>query len=366
MENKNNSYLIKIGRPFRVIVALVGLTAGLSSCEHEDYLIPKPNENIRPAADFIKNNYDFRLLYAALEYTDLVDELNGPGPFTVLAVNDAGFNAVGIHTVEDIRELDRDSLKQILQYHVLKDRRLLVSDIPTDAVDVRYETLAGDDLFTSAATRSKEYYFDGAKVSRSDVALSNGVLHGLSKMMKYHKGKTVQDFLAANADYSIFVAGLKTFGLWDELAGDGPFTVFAPKNDAFEEKGITIGIINNLDTDGYNQRLFTAYIMYDRHYFVSDKQVFYIISDEYTYQYFLRDDDWYLNFGTESVWPQWTLYPTLTLFKSVPGRSYGDRIGEVRPNDAKAGPANFDHRFENGIVHDLPGLLITPEQALNQ
>ena len=196
-------------------LVMIILLAG--SCKHDDLLIPKPNENIRPAADFIKNNYDFRLLYAALDYTGMVKELNGEGPFTILAVPDRGFNMLGIQTEEQVRKLNKDSLRHALQYHVLKKRRLQVGDIPTNAVDVRFETLAGESIYASAITRGNDYYLDGARINRTDIVLSNGVLHVLNKMMQYHKGKTVQDYLAANPKYSIFVSGLKKFGLWDEL-----------------------------------------------------------------------------------------------------------------------------------------------------
>lgn len=44
-----------------LMLAMLCFAAVLSSCKHENLTIPEPNANIRPAADFIKNNYDFRL-----------------------------------------------------------------------------------------------------------------------------------------------------------------------------------------------------------------------------------------------------------------------------------------------------------------
>lgn len=348
-------------------ITYVGLLL-LTSCSHENLLIPKPNENIRPAADFIENNYDFRLFYAALEYTDLVGELNGPGPLTVLAPGDAAFNALGIRTPEDIAELDKDSLRRVLQYHVLKDRRLRLADIPTDAVDVRYETLSGDALFTSAGTRASQYYFDGAAVTHGDVALANGVLHVVNKLMKYHKGRTVQDYLAASPQYSLYVAGLKKFGLWDELAEAGPFTIFAPNNEAFAAHEITEEMINDFASAGYNgRRLFGAYILYGKHFFVSDKYVFSIISNEYAYSLPLKDDTWSLTFGFQSIYPEWYVYPELSLW-GPPAPPYGipPRIGQVNYNASESHIFNYDHRCENGIVHDLYELLILPEQAIHE
>ena len=44
---------------------------------------------------------------------------------------------------------------------------------------------------------------------------------------------SIVDVAAGNADFSTLVAAVKAAGLVDVLAGDGPFTVFAPTNEAF-------------------------------------------------------------------------------------------------------------------------------------
>lgn len=50
---------------------------------------------------------------------------------------------------------------------------------------------------------------------------------------KYAKSETIVDIAAGNPDFSTLVAALKAADLVDTLSGDGPFTVFAPTNDAF-------------------------------------------------------------------------------------------------------------------------------------
>ena len=45
--------------------------------------------------------------------------------------------------------------------------------------------------------------------------------------------KTIVDVAAGNPDFSTLVAAVKTAGLVETLSGDGPFTVFAPTNEAF-------------------------------------------------------------------------------------------------------------------------------------
>lgn len=46
--------------------------------------------------------------------------------------------------------------------------------------------------------------------------------------------KTIVEIAAANADFSTLVTAVKAAGLAETLSGDGPFTVFAPTNAAFD------------------------------------------------------------------------------------------------------------------------------------
>jgi len=47
--------------------------------------------------------------------------------------------------------------------------------------------------------------------------------------------KTIVEIAAGNPDFSTLVAAVKAAGLAETLSGDGPFTVFAPTNAAFEK-----------------------------------------------------------------------------------------------------------------------------------
>lgn len=51
---------------------------------------------------------------------------------------------------------------------------------------------------------------------------------------KEYGSKTVVETLASNDNYSTLVKAVKAAGLAETLSGEGPFTVFAPTNDAFD------------------------------------------------------------------------------------------------------------------------------------
>ena len=52
---------------------------------------------------------------------------------------------------------------------------------------------------------------------------------------KDHGGKTIVETAAGNPDFSTLVTAVKEAGLVDALNGDGPLTVFAPTNAAFNK-----------------------------------------------------------------------------------------------------------------------------------
>lgn len=59
-----------------------------------------------------------------------------------------------------------------------------------------------------------------------------------------HGGKDIVDTAAANEQFSTLVAAVQAAGLVETLKGDGPFTVFAPTNDAFAK--LPAGTVENL------------------------------------------------------------------------------------------------------------------------
>merc|ERR1712226_1826295 len=78
---------------------------------------------------------------------------------------------------------------------------------------------------------------NNAKVTKADIDASNGVIHIIDTVLlppKYVAAdQTIVDIAVATPDLSTLVAALKAGQLVDTLSGPGPFTVFAPTNEAF-------------------------------------------------------------------------------------------------------------------------------------
>lgn len=65
-------------------------------------------------------------------------------------------------------------------------------------------------------------------------ATASGLLLTLGACASAPKGNTIVDIAAGNPNFSTLVAAVQAAGLVDTLNGDGPFTVFAPTNAAFD------------------------------------------------------------------------------------------------------------------------------------
>lgn len=61
-----------------------------------------------------------------------------------------------------------------------------------------------------------------------------GGVAALAEDAKKSEDMTIVEVAAGNKDFSTLVAAVKAAGLVDTLSGEGPFTVFAPTNAAFE------------------------------------------------------------------------------------------------------------------------------------
>merc|ERR1712232_141229 len=74
-----------------------------------------------------------------------------------------------------------------------------------------------------------------AKVVLADVEAANGVIHAIDKVLlpPFATTNIVETAVAMEDTFGTLVDVVLEAGLADALSGEGPFTVFAPTNDAF-------------------------------------------------------------------------------------------------------------------------------------
>merc|ERR1712139_265491 len=101
--------------------------------------------------------------------------------------------------------------------------------------DQKVKTLEGQDV-EIRKTASGEVLVNKAKVTTADVDASNGVVHIIDTVLippSPAPSKNIVQLAAATPDLSTLVTALKAGSLTKALSGTGPFTVFAPTNEAF-------------------------------------------------------------------------------------------------------------------------------------
>jgi uncharacterized surface protein with fasciclin (FAS1) repeats len=119
----------------------------------------------------------FKTLVAAVQAAGLVETLQGTGPFTVFAPTDAAFAKLPAGTVESlVKPENKEKLIAILTYHVVPGR-VLAADVKT----MKVKTVNGQELDIKVGAGGVTV--DNAKVVKTDVMASNGVIHVIDSVV---------------------------------------------------------------------------------------------------------------------------------------------------------------------------------------
>lgn len=209
---------------------LLTLCLGFMSCGDDDDTMDDP----KSITELASETSNLSSLVAALDAADLVTTLSGTGPFTVFAPTDEAFNTFlsdnGFAALSDVPE---DLLKNILLNHVVSGK-VLSTDLTTGYVE-SLATGSGNNPMNMYISTDGGVTINGASsVSTADIDASNGVIHIVDAVIGL---PTVVTFATADPTFSTLVTALTRSSLGVDyvglLSGDGPFTVFAPTNDAF-------------------------------------------------------------------------------------------------------------------------------------
>jgi len=123
-------------------------------------------------------NGSFTTLVAAVTAADLVETLNGEGPFTIFAPLDSAFAALPEGTVASlVLAENKAKLQGILTYHVVAGKVL-----STDLSDGMEATTVNGGKITIHIHDGKVLVND-AEVVLADVETDNGVIHVINKVI---------------------------------------------------------------------------------------------------------------------------------------------------------------------------------------
>lgn len=162
------------------LVLLVGLAGSVARAEEKKDIVA-----------IAAGNKDFSTLVAAVKAAGLVDTLKGDGPFTVFAPTNKAFAALGEAKIKALLK-DKDALKSILTYHVVKGKVMAKDALALAKAEKSATTVNGAAVKLSLKGKGSgaKLTLNGtATVTKADVTASNGVIHVIDAVIVPPKGE---------------------------------------------------------------------------------------------------------------------------------------------------------------------------------
>jgi len=184
---------IKKPRKLLIVVTSLGLMSTIAACGNSETastttgaespsMSPTVSSSPSSAAsetvvDVLAKDGSTSTLLTAVQVAGLQQNLNALGPVTVFAPTDQAFAALPAGTLDKLLlPENKEQLVKILSYHVVPGQVTSADIQPGEVASVEGQTLS---ITTSANTVT----VNDASVIQPDVTASNGVIHGIDKVL---------------------------------------------------------------------------------------------------------------------------------------------------------------------------------------
>lgn len=220
-------------------------------CSDDDDNSPAPQQTVLEIA---VANTDFDVLAAAAVQagTEVTNVLGGSTQITVFAPTDAAFVeyldvANEAAAIAAVSGLTPTAAADLLKFHVVSGSEIKAADIAAGTTAITTARSANNKAFVTKS--GANVTINNARVTTADVDASNGVIHIIDAVLTPPVGDIIAVATSAtNApNFGILAAALTKADLITTLQGSGPFTVFAPTDDAFLTLLRSAAFFNNPD-----------------------------------------------------------------------------------------------------------------------
>lgn len=202
-----------------------------ASCEEEDVLEQRlSSSDPRNIAEIVSATPELSTLASGWTQVKLDSVLNAVSTsYTLFAPDDAAFGNV------DVSALSKQALTNVILNHIISTTTpdftstmttgyLKTLAIGPDENNLSFFTNTDGDITLNGVSKLVSGSFDKGA--------TNGILHTVDAVLM---PPTIVDHVLANPNYSSLAAAIQRAELEDTLNADGPFTLFAPNNAAFEK-----------------------------------------------------------------------------------------------------------------------------------
>ena len=230
---------MKFITPLKAGVLMLGLVLADSGCAK--------NKDVDPSITNIAvTNSNFQLLEDAAIRGGVAITLGNKNPndpqgnYTLFAPTNAAFNRLGIREAVDLTALQPAFLTNTLLYHVYSGS---LAGSALAAGSTSPSLLGPTRRIITRADGSK--YVNGSLILGTDVKAANGLVHPIDKVLIATGGNVVESAIALQSakvftqpELTLLVAAVVKCNLQGLLSQPGPYTVFAPTDQAFRDAGI--------------------------------------------------------------------------------------------------------------------------------
>ncbi len=185
--------------------------------------------------DYLNANDDYSSLAAAIEAAGLTATLDGDTEYTLFAPDNDAFQAL-LDSNDDWTELGdipTDVLTLVLMNHV-RTGSVMSTDLSTGYITSLAEAGPDGEAVSLYVNTDDGVTLNGmSTVTTADTEVDNGVIHAVDAVIGL---PDVTTFATADPTFSILVEALTredSYTFIETLQGEGPYTVFAPTDDAF-------------------------------------------------------------------------------------------------------------------------------------
>ena len=220
-----------------VIVALgllgTAIAPAAAQCSASGHAGSLTRVDFQPEKNIVETASDagsFGTLIAAAKAAGLAEALSSQGPLTVFAPTDEAFAKLGSTVDELLKPENRDQLAAILTYHVVQGRVTAAQ-----VTDLEFAgTLNGQRVDISSGYGGVE--IDEASVVQTDIEASNGIIHVIDTVL-LPQTRNIAEVATEAGSFGTLLAAANAAGLVPALTGEGPLTVLAPTDEAFNKLG---------------------------------------------------------------------------------------------------------------------------------
>jgi transforming growth factor-beta-induced protein len=189
--------------------------------------------------DIAIGDENFSTLVQAVTKAGLVETLSGDGDFTVFAPTNAAFDALFAELGITLDDLSEEQVRNIVLYHGIGSSARS-TDLTNGYVSTLNTSSPDADALSLLINIDNGVFINGTtQVIAPDVEADNGIVHVIDEVLM---PPTVVDLAIANNSFSSLVSAVVAGGLVDNLSAEGPFTVFAPTNQAFDNLLSDLGV----------------------------------------------------------------------------------------------------------------------------